>query len=67
MTLCVWTQRLRRAPTKAPRAPLTQLQGPFDLVQAGLPLRLVPEASADGGEDFGLPGLNQQGVVVLLK
>lgn len=46
---------------------LTQLQRSFDLIQARFSLSLIAEASADGREHFGFPGLYQQGIVVLLK
>lgn len=44
----------------------TQLQSSFDLVQARFPLSLVTEPPTNGREHFGLPSLDQQGIVILL-
>lgn len=44
----------------------TKLQSSFDLVQTGFPLSFITESSPNSGEHFGLPGLYQQGIVVLL-
>lgn len=44
----------------------TQLQSSFDLVQARFPLSLVTEPPTNGREYFGLPRLDQQGIVILL-
>lgn len=44
----------------------TKLQSSFDLVQTRFPLSLITEPPTNGGEHFGLPGLYQQGIVVLL-
>ncbi len=51
---------------KQRRGSFTQLKGSFDLVQAGLPLCLVPETTANGWKNFGFPRFHQQSVMILL-